>query len=112
MSWTVGLWVIDGAGAALVIAGTVYVFLSRRFDSHAVASRLDFRIASRRTKQLLTSGEFRQAHAVIQAMLAWLREQVHLGPARRRVARAAELEQWELVEERVRVRIDSAASSD
>src|SRR5215467_716493 len=109
---TIGLWVIDGIAAVLVIAGTGYVVLSRRFDSRTIASRLEFRIASRRAERLLAKGHLHQAQVIILAILILLGEEARDGPLRHRAARAAELEQWKLADEQLRARLHSLTTPD
>ena len=62
----------------------------------AVVDARTYRIACRRVDDLLEIGETTRAHFAVTSIREWLRSEARTGSHRRRVKRAAQLEQWEL----------------
>ena len=83
------------------IAFLIGVFLiGRRIDgpnaSIVVVDRRTYRLARKRVEQAMAEGNWLRAYAGIQAQKAWLRGEIHTGPAGGGARHASNLERLEL----------------
>ncbi len=67
----------------------------------AVVDQPTLNDALRRFTRLVDAGDLFRARVIAKQACLWLRHEIHTGPKRKRVRRAAELEQWELLESEV-----------
>jgi hypothetical protein len=85
-----------GIPGALAVAGFLYLRRMERTGPVSVVDRRTLRLAERRIAAAEAAGDTRGAAYAMHGIEQYLRGEIHSGPARKRVRRAAELEQWQL----------------